>query len=172
MQQLARKMRGLWQLKNKLNFKARKATAWGLVMSRILFSIEVWGPSATESQIRSMQVCQNQVLRFVCGAKRMTRTEDLLRMTGMLSIRQLIAYRTLMTGLGYIERGQPLNIVRSLQPRQDGPRTRGQVTMLGVANKGSSDLVKRSFWYKFLKLAKMFHSAGWKVGILRSSREK
>ena len=83
----------------------------------------------------------------------MTRTDDLLRMTGMLSIRQLIAYRTLMTGLGYIERGQPLNIVRSLQPRQDGPRTRGQVTMLGVANEGSSDLVKRSFRYKFLKLA-------------------
>ena len=156
MQQVSRKMRGLWQLKNKLTFKARKATAWGLVMSRLMFSIEVWGPSATESQVKSMQVCQNQIMRFVCGARRGTRTEDLLRMTGMLSIKQLICYRVLMTGLGYIQRGKPLNIVQSLKPRTDGPRTRGQTTILAVVNEGSSDLVKRSFKYKFLKLAEDF----------------
>ena len=153
MQQVSRKMRGLWQLKNKLTFKARKATAWGLVMSRLMFSMEVWGPSATESQIKSMQVVQNQIMRFVCGARRGTRTEDLLRMTGMLSIKQLIGYRVLMTGLGYIYRGEPRNIVQSLKPRTAGPRTRGQATILAVVNEGSTDLVKRSFKYKFLKLA-------------------
>ena len=58
-----------------------------------------------------------------------------------------------MTGLGYMERGKPSNIVRCLQPRQDGPRTRAQTTVLDVANEGSLDLVKRSFRHKFLKLA-------------------
>ena len=55
MQQVSRKMRGLWQLKNKLTFKARKATSsgWGLVMSRIMFSMEVWGPSATNFHAKS-----------------------------------------------------------------------------------------------------------------------
>ena len=153
MQKMSRKMRGLWQLKNKLTFKARKATAWGLVMSRLLYSIEVWGPSATETQIRSMQVCQNQMMRFVCGARRKTRAEDLLRMTGMMSIRQLIAYRVLMIGLGYLNAGMPYNIVQSLKPRTEGPRTRGQTTLLAALCEGSPDLVKRSFKYKFLKLA-------------------
>jgi len=153
LQKVSRKMRGLWQLKNKLTFKARKATAWGLVMSRILCSIEMWGPCATETQIKAMQVCQNQVLRFVCGARRRTRTTDLLRMSGMMSIRQLIAYRVLMTGLGYIYKGEPHNLVTSLRPRQDGPPTRAQALTLSVVNEGSQDLVKKSFRYKFLKLA-------------------
>ena len=156
MQQVSRKMRGLWQLKNKLNFKARKATAWGLVMSRLLYSIEVWGPSATESQIKSMQVVQNQMLRFVCGARRGTKTDDLLRMTGMMSIKQLIAYRVIMTGLGYLVKGAPKNIVQSLKPRNTGPQTRAQTNGLAVICEGSPDLVKRSFRYKFLKLAEVF----------------
>ena len=125
-------------------------------MSRLMFSMEVWGPSATESQIKSMQVIQNQIMRFVCSARRRTRTEDLLRMTGMLSIKQLISYRVLMTGLGYIYRGEPRNIVQSLKPRIAGPRTRGQATILAVLNEGSTDLVKRSFKYKFLKLSETF----------------
>ena len=153
MKQVSRKMRGLWQLKNKLTFKARKATAWGLVLSRLLYSIEVWGPSATEAQIKSMQICQNQILRFVCGARRRTRVVDMLKWTGMMSIKQLIAYRVLMTGLGYLKEGVPYNIVQSLKPRVDGPRTRAQTTLLAGVCEGSPDLIKRSFRYKFLKLA-------------------
>ena len=33
------KMRALWKLKDKLSFKARRATAYGLVVSRLMFSI-------------------------------------------------------------------------------------------------------------------------------------
>ena len=68
-------------------------------MSRLLYGIEVWGPAATESQIRQIQTVQNSIMRFVCGERRGARTKDLLRMTGMLSVRQLIVYRVLMTGL-------------------------------------------------------------------------
>ena len=77
-------------------------------------------------------------------------------MTGMLSIKQLISYRVIMTGLGYIYRGEPTNIVKSLKPRTVGPRTRGQATILAILNEGSTDLVKWSFKYKFLKLAETF----------------
>ena len=99
LKQVALKMRALWLVRKYLSFKSRKMTAWGLVMSKLLYGIEVWGPSATEKQINQMQVIQNSIMRWVCAEGRRTRTRDLLRMTGMLSIRQLIMYRVLMTGL-------------------------------------------------------------------------
>ena len=74
-------------------------------------------------------------------------------MSGIMSIRQLIAYRVLMMGLGYIDKGEPDNIVQSLRPRPDGPRTRAQSLEVAGINEGSLDLVKRSFKYKFLKLS-------------------
>ena len=97
--QIASKMQGLWLLKRHLTFKARKASAWGLVMSRMLYGIEVWGPAATENQLKKMQTIQNSILRFICNARRGTRTRDLLREAGMLSVRQLVVYRVLKTGL-------------------------------------------------------------------------
>ena len=99
LKQVSKKMRGLWLMKSHLFFKSRKMTAWGLVMSRVLYGIEIWGPAATEKQVNQMQVIQNSIMRWVCAARRGTRTSDLLRMTGMMSIRQLIMYRVLMTGL-------------------------------------------------------------------------
>lgn len=65
----------------------------------IWYGIEVWGQAATESQVRQIQMVQNSIMRFVCGERRGARTKDFLRMTGMLSVRQLIVYRVLMTGL-------------------------------------------------------------------------
>ena len=85
-QQVSRKMRALWLLKKHLSFKSRKMTAWGLVMSRMMYGIEVWGPSATEKQLNQMQVLQNSVMRWICNAGRETRSRDLLDMSGMIKI--------------------------------------------------------------------------------------
>ena len=105
--QVSTKMRALWLIKKHLSFKSRKITAWGLVMSRMLYGIEVWGTTATETQIKQMQVVHNSVMRWICAADRGTRTLDLLRMTGMMSIRQMIMYRVLMTGLTAMWNGAP-----------------------------------------------------------------
>ena len=53
----------------------------------------VWGPAATITQVKSILVLQNQVLRFICKRGLGTRTSELLSTVGMLSIRQLVAYR-------------------------------------------------------------------------------
>ena len=105
--QVAKKMRGLWLMKRHLTFKSRKMTAWGLVMSKLLYGIEVWGPAATERQIKHIQTVQNSIMRFICDEKRGVRTKDLLSMTGMLSVRQLIVYRVLMTGLAAVFTQKP-----------------------------------------------------------------
>ena len=108
--QVSTKMRALWLIRKYLSFKSRKVTAWGLVMSKILYGIEVWGPAATERQIEQMQSLQNSLMRWVCGAGRMTRSADLLVMTGMMSIRQLIMYRVLVFGLVVLWNDSPKSI--------------------------------------------------------------
>ena len=82
-------------------------TAWGIVMSKLLYGIEVWGPCMTDKQLNQLQVIQNSVMRWICAARRLTRTKDLLRMTGMMSMRQLIMYRVLMCGLSAQWTGTP-----------------------------------------------------------------
>ena len=99
LKQVSRKMRALWLIRRHLSFKSRKMTAWGLVMSKLIYAIEVWGPMATEKQLGQLQVVHNSIMRWICAAGREIRTKDLLRMSGMMSIRQIIMYRVLMTGL-------------------------------------------------------------------------
>ena len=105
--QVSKKMRALWLIKRHLSFKSRKMTAWGLVMSKLMYGIEIWGTSSSEKYINKMQVLQNSIMRWICNARRGTRTNDLLDMTGMLSIRQLIIYRVLMSGLTACWYGAP-----------------------------------------------------------------
>ena len=107
-----------------------------------MYAIELWGPCATDTQLNQIQVCQNQIMRFVCSARRLTPTSELLRTTGWLSIRQLIAYRVLLAGLGYLHNGEPTNIVEFITPRAEPEVPR-------------CDLVKRSFKHVFLKLVDM-----------------
>ena len=110
--QVSRKMRALWIIKKHLTFKSRKMTAWGLVMSKILYGIEVWGPRASEKELNQMQTLQNNIMRWICSTGRGTRTKDLLTMTGMLSIRQYVMYRVLMTGLKILWDETPVGMTR------------------------------------------------------------
>ena len=105
--QVSRKMRALWLIKRHLSFKSRKMTAWGLVMSKLLYAIEVWGPMPSERQIGQIQVVHNSIMRWICAAGRETRTRDLLRMSGMMSVRQIIMYRVLMSGLVVLWNNSP-----------------------------------------------------------------
>ena len=98
--------------------------------------MEIWGPAATETQLKRMQSLQNSVLRFICNERRGARTKDLLTMTGILSIRQLIALRVLMSGLSALWRGQPKTM-----SGWEGRKERRLVT------------TKRSFRYMFGELA-------------------
>ena len=125
-------MRALWLIRKYLSFKSRKVTAWGLVMSKIMYGIEVWGPSATERQIEQIQSLQNSIMRWVCGAGRLTRTTDLLLMTGMLSIRQLMMYRVLVFGLVVLWNDSPKGIRwRGEVPRKLKTTTKSYRYVLG-----------------------------------------
>ena len=48
-----------------LNFKQRLATVRACYLSKLFYSIEVWGHGLTKNQIQSLQVAQNKILRWV-----------------------------------------------------------------------------------------------------------
>ena len=108
------KMRALWRVKNVLSFKARKETASGLVMSRILYGGAIWIASASKAELREAQAVENQLMRFVCGSD-VYRQEDLLSQTGYLSIRQWGVYLVLMLGLGVEWEKTPHNLFKQLE---------------------------------------------------------
>ena len=91
-------MNTLWKVNNCLTFKARKATASGLVLSKLCWVGSVWIPSASKTELREAQIVQNQVMRFICGGF-IVRQEDLLKQTGFLSVRQWGFYQMVMLGL-------------------------------------------------------------------------
>ena len=63
-------------------------------------------------------------MRWICDARRGTRTHDLLRMTGMLSVRQLMMYRVLMVGLVGLWNNSP----RHMSDWNEGTRRRLKTT--------------------------------------------
>ena len=66
-------MRGLWLIQRKMTFRSRKTTDWGLVMSVILYGIEVWEPAATIYQVKSVQVLRatepDHEIHMWCGER-------------------------------------------------------------------------------------------------------
>ena len=92
-------------------------------MSKLLYGIEVWGPSCSEKQINQMQVLQNSIMRWVCGAGRRTRTADLLRMSGMMAFRQLVMYRVLMAGLVALWNNSPKGMAEWNSPKSRNLQT-------------------------------------------------
>ena len=65
------------------------------------------GRHVLKKQISKMQGLQNSIMRWICDARRGTRINYLLDMTGMLSIRQLTIFRVLMLGLTTCWDGAP-----------------------------------------------------------------
>ena len=77
------------------NFKTRKMIANGIVMSRIIYLIEVYG-NASEYLLRFLQVLQNKAARIVTRLRWGTETALLLNQVGWLSVKQLYVYHSLV----------------------------------------------------------------------------
>ena len=144
------KMKALWKIRSSLSFKARKATASGLVLSKFFYGGSVWIPSASKSELRQAQVIQNNIMRFICGSQ-VVRQDDLLRQTGFLSVRQMGFYQVVMLGLKVGWEGSPLNLHDQLI------KERGLLNNHSWWDVGSTRIIQsvRTFRYQFLCARKM-----------------
>ena len=78
------------------SFKTRKTVANGIVMSRFVYLIQVWGLSCSGYLIKSLQLLQNRAARIVTGLDWFTPVDTLLQQCGWLSIFQLVHYHSLV----------------------------------------------------------------------------
>ena len=79
----------------------------GIFTSKLIYGITVWGgiwglpgqqninnTSISKEAMRKLQVCQNKILRLMCGLDYDTPTKTLLEECNQLSVHQLVAYHT------------------------------------------------------------------------------
>ena len=88
------------------DFKTRKMIANGIVMSRIVYLIQVYG-NASEYLLGFLQVLQNKAARIVTRLGWGTATTTLLKQIGWLSVKQLYVYHSLLLVFKMQQSGKP-----------------------------------------------------------------
>ena len=107
-------MNGLRMGAKYLSFKQRLATAKACHFSKLFYSVEVWGHGITKRQLMALQSAQNKVLRWVTATPPLTSSLENLQTCGVLSVRQMIVFRTLQCGLKILFDKKPRNLFDSL----------------------------------------------------------
>ena len=78
------------------SFFVRKMFANGLVLSHLLYHIELYG-GCTEELLSALQIQQNRAARLVCRLPWRTSIKTLLKQMGWMSVRQMVAYYSIMS---------------------------------------------------------------------------
>ena len=104
--QIVGRINGLSKLSTRADFKTRLVVANGVVMSKIVYLIQLWG-GCESYLIRALQIQQNRAARIVTRSSRYTSIRKLLTNCGWLSIKQMVIYHTLLIVHKTILVGQP-----------------------------------------------------------------
>ena len=75
-------------------FKVRKMFANALVMSHILYHIQLYG-GCSDNLLSAIQVQQNRAARSVCKLPWRTNTNVLLKQLGWMNVKQMVAFYSL-----------------------------------------------------------------------------
>ena len=77
------------------SFKTRKMIANGIVMSKLIYLIELWGGSS-KYLLEALQKAQNRAARIVTKLDWTTHSAELLRQCGWMSVNQLVVYHSVV----------------------------------------------------------------------------
>ena len=118
MKQLTSRINGLKKIARNSTFNTRLMVANGVVMSKLVYLITVWG-GAQQYLLQGLQVQQLTAARTVCGFySRSWSRKKLLDRLNWLSIRQLIYYHTVLQAQKTINSGKPASIHDSISRKQ------------------------------------------------------
>ena len=150
MKQLTGRNNGLKKIAKNATFNTRLMVANGVVMSKVMYLITVWG-GAQQYLLKGLQVQQLTAARTVCGFfSRAWSKKRLLEKVGWLSIRQLIYFHTVLQAHKTITTGKPSVLHQSIST-QHPYRTRSAALGLirfGETFTGDSSLVHASFKHR------------------------
>ena len=150
MNQLTSRINGLKKISRSSSFKTRLMVANGVVMSKVVYLMPVWG-GAQQYLLNGLQVQQLTAARTVCGfLSKWWSKKKLLDRLGWLSIRQLIYYNTVLQAHKTTTSGKPSPLSKSIStqhPYDTRNATFGQIRF-GETFRGDSSLYIASFKYR------------------------
>jgi hypothetical protein len=77
------------------SFKTRKTIASGIFMSKLIYLMPLWS-GCEDYLVKCLQVVQNKAARTVANLNIFTPTRTLMKVCGWMSVRQLLAYHSLV----------------------------------------------------------------------------
>ena len=116
---IRRQLGALQHLGTKLPSKVRKTLAEGMIISRILYLIPIWG-AATGNYVRKAQILLNKTAKWVTGHKRTMKTSKLMQEIGWMNIRELQTQHSLLLMWKCIHLGTPDFMRQRLTVKDDG----------------------------------------------------
>ena len=141
------------------NFETRKNLMNGLITSRLIYMIGLWGGTAAY-RLDTLQKLQTEALRLVTQRKweivgtKLISTRELLIQTGQLSVRQLQAYHTLTQVKKILINREPEYLYRKMTEENKPQRyeTRGNKRADLKVKETNSSLAKTSFRWRGAEL--------------------
>ena len=134
-----------------VSFKTRKMLANSLIISRLIYVIQLWG-GTSEFLLNILQVIQNSAARTVTRRGWFTPQLILLRETGWLSVRQLAAYHNMVMVFKMKNTGKPVCFQEIV--KKPFPYETRQATGNGIVENQciSRDITKKAFVNKSTKM--------------------
>ena len=148
--QLTGRIYGLQKIAGTATFNTRLMVANGVVMSKLVYLITVWG-GAQKYLLNSLQVQQLRAARSLCGFNSFYWSKKkLLDKVHWLSVRQLIFFHTVLQAVKTIKTGTPRMLNESISiehPCRTRNESRGLIRF-GETVRGESGLVNLSFKHR------------------------
>ena len=111
---IRRKLGALKQLGCKIPRSCKKTLAEGVIVSRLLYLLPIWG-STTRNQWRKGQILLNKAARWVTGLRKTTRIGTLMREVGWLDLREMYLQHSCMLLWRIIHLKSPGHLWRRLE---------------------------------------------------------
>ena len=149
--QITSRVNALRKISHSATFETRKMIANGIVISRLIYVIQLWG-GTKDYLLQMLQVLQNKAARFVTKCDVFTSQKKLLLQCGWMSIKQLVEYHSLVLVYKTKSEQKPVFLHETLS-KSFSYRTRASSTGSILLNQPSTgDISKESFVYKSTRM--------------------
>ena len=146
LKQLTARINGLSLVSKHSSFETRLMVANGIYNSKLNNLIQVWG-GTQEYLLKALQISQNRAGRLVTGMSWFTPCRVLLSKCGWLSVKQLVAYHTILTVHNTVIKETPEYIYGKMCSSSNSYNTR-QVVKFDEKFEGKTERTKASFCYR------------------------
>ena len=149
--QLTSRINALKKISFAASFQTRKMVANGVLISRIIYAIQLWG-GTSNYLLDMLQVLQNRAARLVTRRNIYTSEHQLLLECGWLNVRQMVAFHDAVQIFKILKEEKPVALYRRIS-KTFSYRTRAASTGALVDNhRTRGEISKESFLVRATKL--------------------